>query len=317
MRQFLLVPASIVVAMAGMGDLPASASYAQPSPLREVTVTSDSVPGWSPTVEQEAQVRQALAAYFAALDAGRYEAAYALTNDGYQTHETQPAFAEREARMRTAVGPVRERRVLKVTWSKNPKLAPQDGVYAAVDLASRFAEADRHCGYIMLRQPAEGGPFQVNNLLQAYLDNKTAESIVGKQSITALDAVWAQAASACPNYTALVAQAPLPESKDGGVGYPSVAAALAALRAQPGVNFRSENGWTIAEDTKNTTIWSFAPAGNPAYPAAVKRQIISEGGGASLQMAISCEAAKEPCDALVRQFQQLNNVALSGRQRAR
>jgi hypothetical protein len=34
-------------------------------------------------------------------------------------------------------------------------------------------------------------------------------------------------------------------------------------------------------------------------------------------MSISCEAAKEPCDALVRQFEQLNNAALAGRRLGR
>jgi hypothetical protein len=295
----------------------ASASYAQPKPLREITVSSDSVAGWSPTVEQEAQARQALSAFLAALDAGRFEAAYALTNDGYRSHETQAAFVKREADTRGAIGPIRGRRLLKVTWSKNPKRAPQQGVYAAIDLSSRFAEADRHCGYIILHQPVEGGPFRVNNALQVYLDNKTAQGILQKQSLAALDAIWAKAASACPNYGALASKAPIPESKEGGIGYPSVAAALTALRAQPGVTFRSENGWTIGEDTKNTTIWSFAPAGHPAYPSAVKRQIVPAGAGAELQMIISCEAAKEPCDALVRQFEQLNNAALAGRRLGR
>jgi hypothetical protein len=89
-----------------------------------------------------------------------------------------------------------------------------------------------------------------------------------------------------------------------------VAATLAALRSKPGVSFRTENGWTIAEDRAAMTIWSFAPSGHPAYPSVVKRWVTQENGEANLNMDVHCEATKAPCDALVREFQKLNDATL-------
>lgn len=53
----------------------------------------------------------------------------------------------------------------------------------------------------------------------------------------------------------------LPESDRATVGYRSVEAALKALHQKPGVTFRSENGWLIADEDGARTIWSFAPTG--------------------------------------------------------
>jgi hypothetical protein len=85
-----------------------------------------------------------------------------------------------------------------------------------------------------------------------------------------------------------------------------VEAALAGLHSKAGVLFRNENGWTIAEDAAAFTYWSFPPPGNPAYPAAVKRQVIDQDGSVSIQMSVHCEASKQACDDLVRSFEQLN-----------
>ena len=90
------------------------------------------------------------------------------------------------------------------------------------------------------------------------------------------------------------------------IGYPSVAAALQALHAKPGVAFRNQDGWTIAEDQAELTFWSFPPASHPAYPSAVKRQLVKTGGDLQLEMNIACEAAKDACEALVAKFQQVN-----------
>lgn len=305
-----------VLVLAVIAGLAAPLATAQPAARDEMTVTSDSPPGWSPTLEQQAEAQRTLDAFLAAMDAGRFAAAYALTNASFRNQQPQAAFAKEGAQTRAQLGQLLERRLLHWSWSKDPKEAPEPGVYVAVDFSSRFAEADRSCGYVVLRQPPEGGPFQVNNLLHAFVDNKTARDIVKSQSISGLDAAWATASSACPNQAARADEAPLPEDENG-VGYASVAAALADLRTRPGVKFRTENGWTVAEDMKNRTIWSFAPAGHPAYPSAVKRQLVEDGAGTSLGMSVSCEATKEPCDALVREFEQLNNAALSGGRKGR
>lgn len=90
------------------------------------------------------------------------------------------------------------------------------------------------------------------------------------------------------------------------VRYSTVAAALKGLHARPNVNFSTENGWTIATDETAYTIWSFAPASYPAYPAVVKRQVVSQGSGSSISIEVSCEASKIACDDLVRTFAAIN-----------
>ncbi|OQW46151.1 MAG: hypothetical protein A4S16_11545 [Proteobacteria bacterium SG_bin6] len=48
-------------------------------------------------------------------------------------------------------------------------------------------------------------------------------------------------------------RAPLPEAKQS-IEYPTVTKALAALRAKPGVVFRTENGWLVAVDAAAMSI---------------------------------------------------------------
>ena len=95
-----------------------------------------------------------------------------------------------------------------------------------------------------------------------------------------------------------------------GIGYPSVAAALADLHSKPEVLFREEGGWIIAEDRARYTLWSFATEGDPAYPSAVKRTAVQEpGGSVTMSMNILCESKQDACDKLVANFNELNERA--------
>ena len=98
--------------------------------------------------------------------------------------------------------------------------------------------------------------------------------------------------------------------KSSGIGYPSVAAALADLHSKPEVIFREEAGWIIAEDRSHFTLWSFATEGDPAYPSAVKRTAVQEAGGSvTMNMNILCESTQDACDKLVANFNELNERA--------
>jgi hypothetical protein len=98
--------------------------------------------------------------------------------------------------------------------------------------------------------------------------------------------------------------------KSSGIGYPSVAAALADLHSKPEVIFREEGGWLIAEDRRHYTLWSFATEGDPAYPSAVKRTAVQESGGSvTMNMNILCESKQDACDRLVADFNELNERA--------
>ena len=99
---------------------------------------------------------------------------------------------------------------------------------------------------------------------------------------------------------------PVTEADQSVIEYKTVAEALTDLRAKPGVVVRVEGGWTIAEERKEFVMWSFAPAGHPAYPAVIKRNIYERDGTLFVRMSALCESSKPACDDLLGQFKKLN-----------
>lgn len=95
-------------------------------------------------------------------------------------------------------------------------------------------------------------------------------------------------------------------TNDSPIGYSTVAAALADLSANLGMTVSTQEGWTIIEDRQNHVLWSFTPAGHPAHPAAIKRIVREQDGHLVLNTKALCQAPKEPCDALIAQFELLN-----------
>ncbi|MGE0029912.1 MAG: molecular chaperone DnaJ [Steroidobacteraceae bacterium] len=100
---------------------------------------------------------------------------------------------------------------------------------------------------------------------------------------------------------------PLPEVEDSQIGYESPQAALEALTAKPGVEVRTNQGWTIINDQSGRTLWTFTPETHPAHPAVVKRTVQHRDGAIFLDMKVKCFGTKTACDALVRDFQALND----------
>ncbi|MGA0601435.1 DUF4019 domain-containing protein [Caulobacter sp. KR2-114] len=292
----------------------AGATSAQP---RQVNLTTDSAPGWLPSEDLEAQARQAAADYLADEDAGRYPQAYARQSEAHRQRLSLDDYQRIAQGMAGQTGAVIERHVTTITWTKDPAHAPAPGVYVAMDLEGRYAKADRYCGYLVLYQAPEGGAFTVMREESNILANDTAQSL----GPAAADAAWARESASCPNYrapgagqaaTTATASPPIPEAGHDTIGYPTVEAALKALHARPGVVFSSQKGWTIATEEAAHTFWSFPPPGHPAYPAAVKRWLEQKDGAMVLRMAVHCEAAKAPCDALVHAFELMNHQAVTG-----
>jgi hypothetical protein len=108
------------------------------------------------------------------------------------------------------------------------------------------------------------------------------------------------------------AEPPVAEVEKSDIEYASPRLAIEALRKKPGVEITTEaNGWIIASDQQANSIWSFAPDGDPSYPAMVKRTIVtSMTGEMTLEMSVSCGASKEACDSLVRKFIEMNEKAV-------
>lgn len=99
------------------------------------------------------------------------------------------------------------------------------------------------------------------------------------------------------------------------VGYPSVVAALDALKVREGVKISVQGGWTIVDDPSENAVWSFAPSGHPAFPAAVKRNIIERDGTVYVDMRALCQATKPACDKLIAEFKELNEKMRAGVER--
>jgi hypothetical protein len=97
------------------------------------------------------------------------------------------------------------------------------------------------------------------------------------------------------------------EVSQADLGYPNVAAAMAGLRAKPGVKSFDQAGWSIFEDSAAKAVWSFPPPGHAAYPSAIRRRIVQDGNDIFVAMDVRCEAAKPACDAVVADFESLNS----------
>jgi len=120
-------------------------------------------------------------------------------------------------------------------------------------------------------------------------------------------ALWKIAAAASLAVgSAASAQQASPGPAGRKIEYPSVAVALEALRGQSGVDFSLVGGWTIANDRANHTLWSFAPADHPAYPAVVRRTVVPRDGQIFIEMGVLCQAQKAACDRLTAEFQAEN-----------
>ena len=104
------------------------------------------------------------------------------------------------------------------------------------------------------------------------------------------------------------ADTPTTSNSPAGVGFKSVADALAALKTRPGakISVTQPDAWTIISEQGGSVVWSFTPATHPAYPAVIRRAIvIGEDGMARIEMAGLCQAEKAPCDRLMKDFRDL------------
>jgi hypothetical protein len=176
-----------------------------PDTRNEINLTTDSSPGWIPTIptaEQRQRVIQTVEAFLGAVEGARYADAYGMLSEINQRGQTLTQFTQDAQKFQAQAGPLKFWRVLKVTWTKDPAPGhgPSPGVYAAVDLAAQFANVDRDCGFIVLYQPPAGGDFTIIRRENNFLDNATARNIEGKYSKAEVANQWRQLSRYCPNY---------------------------------------------------------------------------------------------------------------------
>jgi len=290
-----------LLAAAGLPQ-PASSGEVPTVAPRTVNVTSDSEAGWTPSVELERAAFAALNAFYAALDRGDDVAAYGMADESLKANIPADRYRDDNQTLRQSTGVALARQFNQVTWTKGSPSAPAPGIYVAIDVVAKYEKVDRFCGYVVLHQSGPSAPFLVLRVENNYIANADAAA---SKSASDLRAAWQRLTANCPNYRPLEL-----EEADGPVtGYASVAAALAGLHARPEVTFEEQDGWTVAVDDDARTVWSFSPPDYPAYPAAVKRTVVSKEGGSYIAMSVQCEASKEACDDLVRTFSEMNAEA--------
>lgn len=175
-------------------DRALSGELARPLELRVMS----SAPGWRPTEAQiDAAVRFA-SRYLSARDRGDYDEAYNLMSAQLQTLTPHKTYRQNGTAFAGTAGPVRERKLVRMSWYKDPPGSPP-GTYAAIDLVSRFEKIDRHCGYIVL-QEASAADFVLVREDETFMDKDTARRIETEKSKDEVDRTWAQASAAhCPS----------------------------------------------------------------------------------------------------------------------
>jgi len=90
------------------------------------------------------------------------------------------------------------------------------------------------------------------------------------------------------------------------IGYTTVAATLAALRAEPTAQFREQRGWTVVASREGGAAvqWFFTPEGHAAHPAVVKRTASEQDGTGMIDLVALCHAEQFACDRLLDDFRQ-------------
>lgn len=281
---------------------PPVASIAQDA-SREVNITAGSTPGWIPSEELEREAKATFEQYFKLLAAEDYAAAHAMMGTGLQAMLPLEEFTSQERTSNQDWGRTVSRKITKITWTKDASSTPQPGTYVALDMTARFANVDRHCGYMILYQAPDADGFVVVRTENTVLDNRAAKSIAEANSQLQMELVWRIVARSCPNY-----EAPeLPGSLSDGIEYTTVSEAKSALEQKEGIQTKQENGWTIIADRANYAVWSFAPSGDPTYPSVLKRWVKPVGPESSeMSIGLLCEVEKPICDSLFEEMALIN-----------
>lgn len=266
-----------------------------PEAIREVNITQGSEAGWIPNEELEGQALATWQRFYALVEAGDYDAAHAMMSEGFRAQYPLAQFRTDRAAARTYWGAQISRDRAKLTWTKDSPAVPYPGIYLAIDASARFAAVDRFCGYTILYLAPGAQDFTVMRYQETFVDNAAFAEIAATNSPLQALLVWRLSARSCPNYT----PEPLPDTLSEGIEYGSVAEARAVVTARPGIETKTENGWTIIADKASLSVWSFAPEGAPTYPAVIKRWVEPTGENTSrISMAIRCGGEKRVCDAL-------------------
>ena len=94
------------------------------------------------------------------------------------------------------------------------------------------------------------------------------------------------------------------------IDYSSVSETFEKLKKHPSSKISQHEGWSIASliENGNHVFWFFAPKENAAHPAVVKKTISVKDGSSETVILTLCEAPKQKCEDLIRQFKTINEL---------
>ncbi|WP_380875375.1 hypothetical protein ACFB49_04390 [Sphingomonas sp. DBB INV C78] len=115
-------------------------------------------------------------AYFKAKDGGNFDRAYALIGPSMKGYLKEDLYEAESARFNAEAGKAEERRVVRLTWYRDPPDAPAPGLYVAADFRSKFPNIYLHCGYLMWHQEKDGS-FRIVREEQSFIDKGMAAQL--------------------------------------------------------------------------------------------------------------------------------------------
>lgn len=239
---------------------------------------------YKPTQVEVQAVHARTGDYFQAMARADYAGAYAMLTPGMQAMFTPARWVRLGMQSRALRGEQFTRKLTAITWMLDPPDSAGPGLYAVLDFQGQSDKA----------------PLQTEYLIWYRAPGETEFRLLRhEQDLGVMPAKPA----------AVPAPAPLDEVAPGksGIGYATVAEARAALAGKAGASANdTADGWHVVVEESPTTVWSFTPAGHPAFPSVVRRMVVERDGAVYIDMSAICEADKAACDRLMREFQALN-----------
>ncbi len=125
-------------------------------PAHKLAVAAGDGEALQPSRADQQAVLAASYGYFAAKDAGRYGEAHGVLTERMRARFPVAEWSRAAAEFNTQAGAPRGRRVVEITWYKNPEDAPEPGLYVAADFSADFEKAEFVCGYLMWQVQPDG-----------------------------------------------------------------------------------------------------------------------------------------------------------------
>lgn len=151
-----------------------------------IAQTTSAPDGWKPSASDQSQIESQTYGYYSAKDAGDYAAAYAMFDKGMKEATHFDTWSSNARSQNAKAGHVLNRRMLKITWYKDPPSAPEPGIYAAADFSGQFENDPIYCGYLAWHRGADGN-FRIVREEENFIDNGTIAKM-GQTEVKALAA---------------------------------------------------------------------------------------------------------------------------------